>query len=376
MISSRVMLVAGEASGDLHAAGLVAALRRRFPGIEIWGIAGGESRAQGMTTVVDIAEIATLGLTEVAEKARALLRAYRMLRRALREDRPRLLVLIDFPEFNLALAGVAKRLGVPVFYYVSPQVWAWRRGRIRKILRRIDRLAVLFPFEPEIYGNAEKVRFVGHPLLDRVRTTASREETLRRHGLDPARSLVLLLPGSRRREIERMLPEMAGAAQRLGEGRSLQFAIALAPTVSRALAESLVADRRVPLPLIEGDAYNLVAASDLVLTASGTATLEVALLGRAMVIMYRASPLTYLVARTLVHVPWIGMPNLIAGREIVPELLQGRVNAIEIARSAAAILDHPERKSAIEADLAGVRAALGAGGAAERAAELAGELLR
>jgi lipid-A-disaccharide synthase len=373
--SSRVILVAGEASGDLHAAGLVAALRRRAPGIQIWGIAGREARAQGMVTAVDIAEIATLGLTEVAEKGRALWRSYRMLRREIYERPPRLLVLIDFPEFNLALAAVAKRRGVPVFYYVSPQVWAWRRGRVRKILRRVDRLAVLFPFEPAVYGNAPKVVFVGHPLLDRVRATASREETLARHGLDATKRLVVLLPGSRRREIERLLPEMAGAAERLAKRRPLEFAVVLAPTLSRALAESLTAGCGVPLPLVEGDAYNLIAAADLVLTASGTATLEVALLERPMVIMYRASPLTYAVARALVDVPWIGMPNLIAGRAIVPELIQGRAHAAEIAREAEAILSDPARARAMEADLAAVRALLGSGGAAERAAGLAFDLM-
>jgi lipid-A-disaccharide synthase len=370
------MLVAGEASGDLHAAGLVAALRRRAPEIEIWGIAGREARAQGMVTAVDIAEIATLGLTEVAEKGRALLRTYRMLRRALRERPPGLLVLIDFPEFNLALAAVAKRSGVPVLYYVSPQVWAWRRGRVRKILRRVDRLAVLFPFEPAVYGHDEKVVFVGHPLLDRVRATASREETLSRHALDPAKRLVILLPGSRRHEIEHLLPEMAGAAERLADRHRLQFAVALAPTLSRALAEPLTQGRRVPLPLIEGDAYNLIAASDLVLTASGTATLEVALLERPMVIMYRTSPLTYLAGRALVRVPWIGMPNLIAGRRVVPELIQRHARAAEIAVEADAILSDSERARTMRADLAAVHQALGAAGAADRAADLALDLLR
>ena len=372
---SRVMLVAGEASGDLYAAGLVAALRRREPAIQIWGIAGREARAQGMLTAVDIAEIATLGLTEVTEKAPALWRSYRMLRRELYERPPRLLVLIDFPEFNLALAAVAKRRGVPVFYYVSPQVWAWRRGRVRKILRRVDRLAVLFPFEPAVYGNAPKVVFVGHPLLDRVHATASREETLSRHGLDGGKRLVVLLPGSRRREIERLLPEMAGAAERLAQRHPLAFAIALAPTLPRALAEALTAGRGVPLPLVEGDAYNLIAAADLVLTASGTATLEVALLERPMVIMYRTSPLTYVAARALVDVPWIGMPNLIAGRSIVPELIQGRARAGEIAREADAILSNPARARGMEAALAAVRASLGSGGAAERAAALALDLI-
>jgi lipid-A-disaccharide synthase len=373
--ASRVMLVAGEASGDLHAAGLVAALRRRAPAIQIWGIAGREARAQGMVTAVDIAEIATLGLTEVAEKGRALWRSYRMLRRELYERPPRLLVLIDFPEFNLALAAVAKRRGVPVFYYVSPQVWAWRPGRIRKILRRVDRLAVLFPFEPAVYGNAPKVVFVGHPLLDRVHATATREETVARHGLDGGKRLVVLLPGSRRREIERLLPEMAGAAERLAERHPLAFAIALAPTLPRPLAESLTAGRAVPLPLVEGDAYNLIAAADLVLTASGTATLEVALLERPMVIMYRTSPLTYAAARVLVDVPWIGMPNLIAGRSIVPELIQGRARAAEITREADAILSDPARARAMQAALAAVRASLGSGGAAERAAAVALDLM-
>jgi len=375
-LAPRVMLVAGEASGDLHAAGLVAALRRREPGIEIWGVGGGESRASGMNTAVDIAEIATLGLVEVGEKGRALLRTYRMLRRELYERPPQLLVLIDFPEFNLALAAVAKRRGVPVFYYVSPQVWAWRRGRVRKILRRVDRLAVLFPFEPAVYGNDPKVVFVGHPLLDRVRPTATRERTLARHGLDPEKRLVALLPGSRRHEIERMLPEMAGAAQALVAHHGVQCAVALAATLPRGLAEPIVAGRGVSLPLIEGDTYNLVAASDLVLVASGTATLEVALLERPMVIMYRSSPITFFIAERLVGVPWLGMPNLIAGREIVPELLQRDVRADEIARVAGAILADPERARTMRADLAAVHAALGAPGAADRAADLALGLLR
>ena len=329
-----------------------------------------------MNTAIDIAEIATLGLVEVGEKGRALLRTYRMLRRELYERPPQLLVLIDFPEFNLALAAVAKRRGVPVFYYVSPQVWAWRRGRVRKILRRVDRLAVLFPFEPAVYGYDPKVVFVGHPLLDSVRPTASRERTLARHGLDPSKRLVALLPGSRRHEIERMLPEMACAAQALVAHHGVQCAVALAATLPRGLAEPIVAGRGVSLPLIEGDTYNLVAASDLVLVASGTATLEVALLERPMVIMYRSSPITFFIAERLVGVPWLGMPNLIAGREIVPELLQRDARAERIALEAEAILTSPARAQAIRTDLAALRAALGSGGAAERAADLALGLLR
>jgi len=374
--AKRVMLVTGEASGDLHAAGFIAALKRRDPEIEVWGIGGRESRASGMTTAVDIAEIATLGLVEIREKSRAIFRAYRRLRRELYERPPSLLVLIDFPEFNLALAAVAKRRGVPVFYYVSPQVWAWRRGRVRKILRRIDRLAVLFPFEPAVYGNDPRVVFVGHPLLDRVRTTATRDETLARHGLDRAKPLVTLLPGSRRHEIEHMLPHMAAAVERLAASDAIQAAVGLAPTLSRDLAASLVSGRAAPLPLIEGDTYNLIAASDLVLVASGTATLEVALLERPMIIMYRSSPITFFIAKRLVGVPWLGMPNLIAGREIVPELLQNEVTVERILAAAEPILRDPARARAMRADLAAVHAALGEPGAAGRAADLALGLLR
>jgi len=372
-----VLLVAGEASGDLHAADLIAAMRDLRPDLEIVGIGGSNARSRGMETWIDIADIATFGLTEVFEKTGVLVRAYRRLRREIREGRPDLLVLIDFPEFNLALARIAKRAGVPVFYYVSPQVWAWRRGRIRKILRRIDRLAVLFPFEPAVYGGAPQVVFVGHPLLDRVQATAGRTETITRHHLAADRPLVVLLPGSRPREIERILPAMAGAARLLAARRSVQFALALAPTVDQKLVERFLAPAgEVAIPVIEEDTYNLIAASDLVLATSGTVTLETALLERPMVVMYRSSPMTFWTARMLVDVPAIAMPNLIAGRHIVPELLQRDVTPEKIASEAEAILADPERARRMSADLRAVRNALGAKGAAGRAARLAIECMR
>ena len=367
----RVVLVAGEASGDLHAADLVAAMRRLVPGLEVSGIAGAGARREGMKTILDLSEINTLGLTEVAGKARAIVRAWRRLRAEIRSGRPDLLVLIDFPEFNLALARVAKRAGVPVFYYVSPQVWAWRRGRVRKILRRVDRLAAFFPFEPEVYGGSGKVAFVGHPLLDRVKVTKNREETRRMHGFDAARPLVTLLPGSRRGEIERILPAMAGGAERLAEARPVQLALALAPTVDRGWIDAALSGIRVAIRVVENDTYDLVAASDLVLAASGTVTLETALLERPMVIMYRVSPFTYWVARRVVDVPAIGMPNVIAGRKIVPELIQKEVTPERVAAEAAAILDDPARARRMVSELASVRASLGEPGAAERAARLA-----
>jgi lipid-A-disaccharide synthase len=372
----RVLLVAGEASGDLHAAEFVRALRRLAPAAEVFGAGGNAARAAGMTTVVDVAELSTMGLVEVAAKARALVRAWRRLVEEIRRSGPHLAVLVDFPEFNLALARVARRAGVPVFYYVSPQVWAWRRGRVRKILRRVDRLAVVFPFEPQVYGHSEKVEFVGHPLLDRVRATATPVETRLRHGLPLDRTLVALLPGSRRSEIERLLPAMAGAVELLGKSRPVAAALALAPTLDRGSVEALLGAAGERIPVVEGDTYNLIAASDLVLTASGTATLETALLERPMVLMYRTAPLTYWVGRWIVDVPAIGMPNLIAGRRIVPELLQREVTPERIAAEAQAILDDPARAERMRRDLAAIRGALGSGGAAERAARLALECVR
>src|SRR5581483_2850547 len=228
----RVLLVAGEASGDLHGADLIAALRLDLPGLEVFGMGGERLREAGMTTVADAGDVATVGVTEAIGRLRALWRAYRTLVRRLREDPPDLCVLIDFPEFNLRLARLAKRAGVPVLYYIGPQVWAWRRGRVRKIARRVDRLAVVFPFEPPLYAaRLPGVEFVGHPLLDRVRVTRSRDETLRAHGLDPARRTVVLLPGSRPTEVDHLLTEMEDAARRLAD-TGAQFTLALAHTVS------------------------------------------------------------------------------------------------------------------------------------------------
>jgi lipid-A-disaccharide synthase len=371
----RVLMVAGEASGDLHGADLLRALRERIPDVVVSGIGGEGLRAAGMHTVADSSEVATVGLVEGVGRLRALVRAYRTLTRQLRETPPELCILIDFPEFNLRLARAAKRARVPVLYYISPQVWAWRRGRVRTIARRVDRLAVVFPFEPALYAERGlTVEFVGHPLLDRVRATRDRAAVFAAHDLDPSRPLVLLLPGSRGSEIDRLLPVMLAAARRLGDAR--QFALALAPTVPRAAVERVMETAGVAVPIVAGETYDLMAAADVALVTSGTATLECALLECPMVIVYRVSPVTYALGRLLVRgVRHIGMPNIVAGRPIVPELLQGEVTAERIASAAADILDTPGRRDAVAAELRSVRARLGRGGAASRAAAIAAEML-
>jgi lipid-A-disaccharide synthase len=371
-------MVAGEASGDLHGADLLHALHERLPEVDVVGVGGEHCRAAGMQAIADASETGTVGLVEGARALGTLVRTYRALVRLLREDPPDLCVLVDFPEFNLRLARQAKKAGVPVLYYIAPQVWAWRRGRVRKIARRVDRLAVVFPFEPGLYeARLPGVEFVGHPLLDRVAVTRARDETLRLHGLDPARRLVLLLPGSRTKEIDYILPSMVEAVRRLAADHpDLQFALALAHTLTREQVAPALAAVGVPIPVVAGDMHNLVAASEVAIVASGTATLECALLEKPMVIVYRLSRVTFALARLLVRgVQHVGMPNIVAGRAVVPELLQREATGERIAAEAAAILDHPAEREAMVAGLREVRRRLGRGGAARRAAAIAAEMM-
>ena len=369
----KVLLVAGEASGDLHGAALVSALRARAPDLDVSGVGGMHLRAVGMHILVDTAHVATMGLVETFGTLGRLVRAYRTLTRFMIEERPALLILIDYPEFNLLLAKRAKALGVPVFYYIAPQVWAWRRGRVRTLAKRVDRLAVVFPFEAALYNNGcSLAEFVGHPLLDVVHVTRSREETLQRYHLDPSRPLLALLPGSRKKEIRHLLPAGIAAAQRLiGEGWNV--VVALAPTLTRADLTAALGGTDLPLPVVEHDTYNIVHAADAAVVTSGTATLETALLGRPMVIVYRMSPLTYALARRLVQIDYIGMPNIILGRGVFPELIQHDVTP---AKLVAAVHDVFARRDELSAALRDVRGRLGEPGAAGRAADLALELMR
>ncbi len=372
----RILLVAGEASGDLHGADLVTALRELEPGVEFVGVGGQRLRAVGMRTIADAADVATVGLVEGLGRLGTLARVYRTLATMLRREPPDLAIFIDFPEFNLRLARIAKRVGVPVFYYIGPQVWAWRRGRIRTVARRVDALAVVFPFEPPLYASQDLgVEFVGHPLLDRVRATRSRTESLQRYGLDPDRLTVALLPGSRRKEIRYVLPRLLAAAEILRRERGCQFVLALAPTVDRDEIETRITACGIDVRVVADDTYNAIHAADVTLVTSGTATLETALLERPMVIVYRLSPVSYAVARLLVGVSFIGIPNIVAGRQIVPELLQGRATGSRIAAAARAIIDDAVVRERMVRDLTGMRGVLGPEGAAARAAAIARRLL-
>jgi lipid-A-disaccharide synthase len=367
------MIVAGEASGDLHGADLALQLRLRDPHCEIYGVAGRQMRTSGVRAIANIEEITGLGLSELGSALWRTLRALRALRAELHTAPPSLLILIDYAEFNLILSGIAHRAGIPVLYYILPQVWAWRRGRIRKLVRRSDRMAVVFPFEAELYAGAGgKVSFVGHPLLDRVKPAQGRTETLARHGIAPGARLLAILPGSRRGEIRYLLRPLLEAARILCTDHDLVPVIALAPTLAAAdldAAANRGALRNVHI--IAGDTYSIIAASELALVASGTATLETALLGCPMVIVYRVSALTYTLGRLLVRgVDYFGMPNILAGRRLVPELLQRQVTASSLVRAAEPMLTEPlHSETACELRL--LRALLGSPSAAERVAAMA-----
>jgi lipid-A-disaccharide synthase len=368
-----IMLSVGEASGDLHGATLCRALRALEPDARLIGMGGGRMAAAGMDVIVDPTAHAAVGTSEALGRIPGLYRAYREMGRRLRDERPRALVLIDFPEFNLRLARRARRAGVPVVYFVPPQLWAWRPGRVREMARRVSQVLAVFPFETSLYERHHvPVEFVGHPLLDVLPLDLTRDEARRRLRIDPGHSLIGLLPGSRREEIERLLPPMLDAARRLAaaDGRR-RLVLGLAPTVAREPVQAQLNGARVPpVELVSGHTYELMAAADVLLIASGTATLEAALLGTPMVLCYRVSRTTELIARMLTHVEWIGLPNLVAGRVVVPELIQAQVTGERLAAEATRLLDEdPVAATAQRAAFKEVRARLGEPGVGRRAAQ-------
>lgn len=372
----RVLLVAGEASGDLHGTAFVRALRTLRPDVEVAGIGGEALCKAGMEILVDTSRVATMGLVETLGTLGHIWRAYRLLLRFLEQRRPQLVVLIDYPEFNLLLARRAKRYGCKVFYFVGPQVWAWRRGRVRKIADRVDRLALVFPFEPILYNQVDPARpdiarFVGHPLLDVVRPTRGREETLERYGLDATRPTLAILPGSRRKELAYLLKPMLGAAEILAR-EGWQAVLPLAAGLDEADLATVHGGSLPTLPIIRSDTYNVIAAADAAVVKSGTATLETALLGCPMVIVYRMALPSYLAARALVRIERIGMPNIVLDRGVFPELIQSAVRPETIA---AQIRGVAERRAEVREAARELSEKLGGPGAADRAARLALELV-
>jgi len=374
-LSLRLLVSCGEASGDIYAGALVRELRALEPGVSVAGLGGPQFAAAGGELIDDYRQLAVTGLTEAVAKIPRSLAAFRRLVRAATAEKPDALIAIDFPDFNFRLARAIKRLNVPVIYYISPQIWAWRSGRLGTIRRIANRVLVIFPFEEAIYRNGGvPVEFVGHPLVDLAATSATRAEFLGAHGLSPDKPTVAILPGSRENEVRRILPDLRAAAVLIRQAvPDVQFVIARAPRLENGLFAHTrgAAPGSDPLPLVvvEGDTDTVLASADIALTASGTATVQAALHDTPMVIVYRLSPMTYRLGRRLVKIDTIGMVNLIAGERIVPELVQDAFTPDAVAREAISLLTDRERTARVKAGLVRVRERLGGSGASRRAAQ-------
>jgi len=366
------MMVAGERSGDVYGAALARELSLWIGDLDVFGCGGEAMRGAGVETVVDLREVALIGISEVVS---GLPKAYRAMRRLAQESvrrKPALAILIDSPSFNLRLATRLKQQGIPVIYFVSPQIWAWKKWRIKKIKACVDKMLCLFDFEEAIYKQAGvPVEYVGHPLVDVAGIRHSREEFFNRAGLDLSLPTVALLPGSRKTEVTFNLPTMLEAAGRLGSSRPIQFLLAVAPTLDPRWLESLVADHyvgRAAIRTLSDATHDALEHSDVAVVASGTATIEAALRERPMVVVYRVSSFTALCAKVMIDVPFYSMVNLLAGKGVVPELIQNDFEAARLAARVRALLDDSEARSQMVRDLREVKSRLGPGGAIERAA--------
>lgn len=371
------MIVAGEASGDLHGAFLVREIKKFAGNVQICGIGGSEMAAQGVEILLEASKLAVVGLFEVFGHLKDIRRAMRILEKRMVEQRPDLLILIDYPDFNLILARKARRLGIKVFYYVSPQVWAWRSGRVKTIKKLVDRMAVILPFERKFYADrGVGVDFVGHPLLDSVATSCDRDAFCTKYSLSPESTLIGIMPGSRRKEIAALLPVFLGAAEALQ--KKLPNAVFLLPLASTLAPDILMQHGLegcgVDVKVITADRYNLMASCDAVMAASGTITLELAILTTPMLVAYRVSPLSYFIGRHLVQVPYFSLVNLVAESKVVPELLQQEVTPENIAGFIEKmIVDQNYRQNMLKG-LSRVKKLLGEKGASKRAAAIALEL--
>jgi len=370
MIAPRIMLVAGEASGDLHGASLCRALRERVPEARLSGMGGVRMAAAGMDVLENVTAGAVMGAS--TRGIVPLYRAYRRLQaRIAGPERPDALVLIDFPEFNMRLARTARRHGVPVVYFIPPQVWAWRAWRLRAMRRALSLVLAVFPFEPPFYRRAGvPVEYVGHPLVDTLAGAPTRGQARARLGLADDALVVGLLPGSRQGEIEDVLPVMRDAAARLAADRSeVRFVLALAPTVDSGLVKRHLYGG-TPIAVARDAAQDVMRAADLVLATSGTVTLEAAMLGTPMVVCYRVSRLSAMMIRSLIRVPWMCLVNIALGREAVPELFQEDATGARVAAEAARLLDDEGAREAQRAAFRELTAGLGEPGVGARAAGL------
>jgi lipid-A-disaccharide synthase len=373
MSAPEILISAGEASSDMYAARLATALRART-GVRLFGMGGKRMAEAGVELIADYHQVAVVGISEVLHKIPTVVGVQRKIASEAVRRRAALAILVDSPGTHLGVARRLKNNGIRVGYFIGPQVWAWRPGRVRVVKRLVERMVVIFPFEEAIYREAGVlVNFVGHPLVDVVKASMSRTEFAARHGLDAGRPIVALLPGSRRSEIERHYPLIMEACEQLSRGAqtrgAIQFVLASAPSLETELFAPF-ARPGVAVTRVEGATYDTLSAADCAIVASGTATVEAALLGTPMVVVYRVSPTSAFVLKRMVRSPFIAMVNLIAGRRVVPELIQDQFTPAAVEQEVRTLLESAAARDEVKAGLAEVRAKLGPGGAIERAADI------
>ena len=377
--SPKIFLSAGEHSGDIHGGKLVKELKQLFPESYLFGLGGDNMANIGMELFAHVNQLAAIGITEVLSRIGFFYKLLKQVRKLFDNLKPDLVILIDYPGFNLRIAGEAKKRNIKVLYYISPQIWAWREGRKKKIARRVDKLAVVFPFEVELYNDVDlDVEFVGHPLLEKVSENDTKEEDFfSRNELDKSKPFLALLPGSREQELNYLLPTFLAISRKLKDRfPELQVCLLLAPTISRDWLYTLDGINLDGVKIISNDSRKVIQSAHLLLIKSGTSTLEAAILGTPMVICYKASYITYLIAKMLVKVPYIGLVNLVRGKKIVPEFYQRDIKVKNILPQLVKLCDtNSESRRIMIAELKKVRQRLGEKGASRRVGQIAREMI-
>jgi lipid-A-disaccharide synthase len=368
----KIVIIAGEASGDLHGSGLVRELKRISPDLEIFGMGGNKMRKEGVELLFHIDQLSVMGFWEVMKNFGFIRRVMKTMIAAVEARKPDLAVLIDYPGFNLRFARKLKSLGLPIAYYVSPQVWAWGGNRVKKMQNLIDRMTVVFPFEKPIYDKFNiPCEFVGHPLLEVTRSVLSEEDFQKKFDLRKNDVVIGLLPGSRWQEVEKILPLMLESCRRLSPRvRNIKLILGLAPTIKKEKLESITSLSNLPLALAEDLTYDVMKHSHLLLITSGSATLECAILGTPFLVLYRTSFWTYLVAKSLIRIPHIALANVVAGKKVVPEFIQKKAVPQKIADEMYDILNDQKRYKSMQSELEKVKGKLGEEGASGKAAQI------
>ena len=368
---AKILISAGEVSGDIHAAAVTAAIKNIDPTAEVFGMGGDALRGAGGEVLFDIKDHGVMGFVEVVKKLPDLFKLRDDFEKVMDERKPDCLVTVDYPGFNMKLAKLAHDKGIPVVSYIAPSAWAWHKSRAKNVAKIVDRVACIFPFEYEVYKEAgAKVEFVGHPLVDIVKPSMSADEAKAFVGKQEDRPLILLMPGSRLMEIEKMLPTLLEAAKLIKKQlQEVDFVMPRAGSIPLSMLQEKITASGLDVKITEGNNYDLFSVADLALATSGTVTLEAALCGLGSVIVYRTNPLTYFIAKLVVNIPHIGLPNIVAGKSVLPELIQDDFTPEKVAKEAISLLEH-ERNAKMKEDLAYVKERLGKSGAVGRVAEL------